>query len=55
VPYLRLGPYLVTGTVEEQYGVFTITARSFLLQNPGTGGWAPDEETPLHTEAIREE
>ncbi|HVS34382.1 MAG TPA: DNA polymerase III subunit alpha, partial [Gemmataceae bacterium] len=29
VPYLTMGPYTVTGTVEEQYGVFTITARGF--------------------------
>jgi DNA polymerase III alpha subunit len=28
-PYLTLGPYLVTGVVEEQYGVLTVTARSF--------------------------
>jgi DNA polymerase III alpha subunit len=29
VPYLRLGPYTATGVVEEQYGVFTLTARTF--------------------------
>jgi DNA polymerase-3 subunit alpha len=29
VAYLTLGPYLVTGVVEEQYGVLTVTARSF--------------------------
>jgi hypothetical protein len=28
-PYLRLGPYLVTGTVEEQYDVVTLTAEKF--------------------------
>ena len=34
VPYLTAGPYTVTGTVEEQYGVFTITARGFALDEP---------------------
>ncbi len=29
VPYLTMGPYTATGVVEEQYGVFTITARGF--------------------------
>jgi DNA-directed DNA polymerase III PolC len=29
VPYLSLGPYLATGTVEEQHGVVSVTARSF--------------------------
>jgi len=29
VAYLTMGPYLVEGTVEEQYGVVTITARRF--------------------------
>jgi DNA-directed DNA polymerase III PolC len=29
VPYLSLGPYLATGTVEEQHGVLTITASHF--------------------------
>jgi hypothetical protein len=29
VPYLTLGPYVASGTVEEQHGVFTLTARSF--------------------------
>jgi DNA-directed DNA polymerase III PolC len=29
VAYLTLGPYLVTGVVEEQYGVLTVTARRF--------------------------
>jgi DNA polymerase III alpha subunit len=29
VAYLTLGPYLATGVVEEQYGVLTVTARSF--------------------------
>jgi DNA polymerase-3 subunit alpha/error-prone DNA polymerase len=29
VAYLTLGPYLVTGIVEEQYGVITVTAQSF--------------------------
>jgi hypothetical protein len=38
VPYLTLGPYTATGVVEEQYGVFTVTARSFGRQDPaGTG------------------
>ena len=32
VPYLTMGPYTATGVVEEQYGVFTITARSFERQ-----------------------
>jgi DNA polymerase III alpha subunit len=27
--YLTLGPYLVTGVIEEQYGVLTVTAQSF--------------------------
>jgi DNA-directed DNA polymerase III PolC len=31
VPYLTLGPYLATGTVEEQHGVYTVMARSFEL------------------------
>jgi DNA polymerase III alpha subunit len=30
---LSLGPYLVTGTVEEQYDVITLTAESFHLPN----------------------
>jgi DNA polymerase III alpha subunit len=29
VAYLTLGPYLVTGVVDEQYGVLTVTAHSF--------------------------
>jgi DNA-directed DNA polymerase III PolC len=29
VAYLTLGPYVVTGVVEEQYGVLTVTARRF--------------------------
>jgi DNA polymerase III alpha subunit len=29
VAYLTLGPYVVTGVVEEQYDVLTVTARSF--------------------------
>jgi DNA-directed DNA polymerase III PolC len=29
VAYLTLGPYLVEGTVEEQFGVLTVTAQSF--------------------------
>ena len=29
VPHLALGPYLVTGTVEEQYDVVTLTAERF--------------------------
>jgi DNA polymerase III alpha subunit len=28
-PYLMLGPYIAAGVVEEQYGVHTVTARSF--------------------------
>jgi hypothetical protein len=36
VPCLTMGPYVATGVVEEQYGVFTLTARSFERQ----------EETP---------
>src|SRR5207302_10972416 len=35
VPYLTLGPYVVLGVVEEQYGVCTLTARSF---EPEAGG-----------------
>ena len=31
VAYLSLGPYVATGVVEEQYGVVTVTARSFRL------------------------
>jgi DNA-directed DNA polymerase III PolC len=31
VAYLSLGPYVATGVVEEQYGVLTVTARSFRL------------------------
>jgi DNA-directed DNA polymerase III PolC len=29
VPYLTIGPYVATGVVEEQHGVFTVTARNF--------------------------
>jgi hypothetical protein len=29
VPYLTIGPYTATGVVEEQHGVFTVTARTF--------------------------
>jgi DNA-directed DNA polymerase III PolC len=29
VPHLSLGPYLATGQVDEEHGVFTVTARSF--------------------------
>jgi DNA-directed DNA polymerase III PolC len=35
-PYLTLGPYLATGVVEEQHGVYTVTARAFELV-PGEG------------------
>jgi error-prone DNA polymerase len=28
-PYLRLGPYLVGGTIEQQYDVITVTAQRF--------------------------
>jgi hypothetical protein len=28
-PYLRLGPYLVTGIVEDQHDVVTVTAERF--------------------------
>jgi len=31
MPYLTLGPYLATGVVEEQYGVYTLTARALEL------------------------
>jgi DNA-directed DNA polymerase III PolC len=31
VAYLSLGPYVATGVVEDQYGVVTVTARSFRL------------------------
>jgi DNA-directed DNA polymerase III PolC len=31
VAYLSLGPYVATGVAEEQYGVVTVTARSFRL------------------------
>ncbi|MCS6975423.1 MAG: hypothetical protein NZM31_00255, partial [Gemmatales bacterium] len=30
--YLGMGPYLVWGTVEEQYGVITVTAQRFIKQ-----------------------
>jgi hypothetical protein len=29
VAYLAMGPYTVTGRVEEQYGVVTVTAEKF--------------------------
>jgi DNA polymerase-3 subunit alpha/error-prone DNA polymerase len=29
VPYLTMGPYTATGVIEEQYGVYTLTARTF--------------------------
>jgi hypothetical protein len=29
VPYLAVGPYLASGTVEEHHGVLTVSARSF--------------------------
>jgi DNA-directed DNA polymerase III PolC len=29
VPYLTMGPYVAAGVVEEQHGVYTLTARSF--------------------------
>jgi hypothetical protein len=28
---LKLGPYLATGIVDEQFGVYTLTAESFVL------------------------
>ena len=31
VAYLRLGPYIATGIVEEQHGVVTVTAHEFQL------------------------
>src|SRR5262249_48675298 len=31
VAYLQLGPYLVTGTVEDHYGVIGVTAQTFQL------------------------
>jgi DNA-directed DNA polymerase III PolC len=37
VPYLTIGPYVATGVVEEQYGVFTLTARRFQRWEPGAG------------------
>ncbi len=39
VAYLTLGPYLVTGVVEEQYGVLTVTARRF-EKIRSSGQWA---------------
>jgi DNA polymerase III alpha subunit len=33
VAYLQLGPYLVTGTVEDHYGVIGVTARTFQLMH----------------------
>jgi hypothetical protein len=29
VPYVTAGPYVATGVVEEQLGVYTLTARTF--------------------------
>jgi DNA-directed DNA polymerase III PolC len=29
IPYLTMGPYVAAGVVEEQHGVYTLTARSF--------------------------
>ena len=29
VPHLTMGPYTATGVIEEQYGVYSLTARSF--------------------------
>jgi hypothetical protein len=29
VPYLTMGPYVAAGVVEEQHGVYTLTAKSF--------------------------
>jgi DNA polymerase III alpha subunit len=38
-PYLTLGPYTATGMVEDQYGVITLTARSFeLSSSPAPAG-----------------
>jgi len=36
-PYLRLGPYVVEGDVENQYGVVTVTARRFDLFDASVG------------------
>jgi error-prone DNA polymerase len=36
VPYLTMGPWLATGTVEEQHGVVTLTAQRF--ERLGAGG-----------------
>ncbi len=36
VPHLTMGPYMATGVVEEQYGVFTITAREFRPRRAAT-------------------
>jgi hypothetical protein len=40
VPHLTVGPYVATGVVEEQFGVFTLTAHRFEPQSagPGDGG-----------------
>jgi hypothetical protein len=40
VPYLTIGPYLAAGVVEDQYGVFTLTAHSFAR----FGGYENNEE-----------
>jgi len=37
LPRLRLGPYLVSGTVEDQYGVCTVTAERFELAELDAG------------------
>jgi DNA-directed DNA polymerase III PolC len=35
--HLTLGPYVVVGVVEEQFGVFTVTAEQFTLLSPPPG------------------
>jgi DNA-directed DNA polymerase III PolC len=41
VTHLTLGPYLATGVVEEQFGVFTMTAESLELIGGAVGGDLP--------------
>src|SRR5207245_1351121 len=47
VPYLTMGPYVATGVVEEQHGVFTVTARTF-ERYPGGIKWGGEEEALRH-------
>jgi DNA-directed DNA polymerase III PolC len=46
VPHLFLGPYVASGTVEEQYGVVTLTARNFRLQRD-PNGWPGDADAAV--------